>query len=88
MANTDVVSSSSLFSSTDNNTNRLSSHVPWGNNRTYIDQGSCCGHPARLSGVISITTTLQYIWQYIGTPSAQHIIQDDQIRLSDAGSGT
>jgi hypothetical protein len=85
---TDAVQASSIFSSSDNNTNRLSAHTPWSNNRTYFDQGNCCGSPTRISGNIPITLNQQYFWHFIGLPALQSVVQDGQIHLTDGGSST
>ncbi len=84
---TDQIKNSSIFSSTDYGSNRLSSHIPWGNARTYFDQGVCCGSPTRLSGDINITLNRPYFWHYIGLPNSQMVVRNGKVRLSDPGSG-
>lgn len=88
VATTDSIRTSSLFASTDNHTNRLSSHTPWNNGTTYFDQGNCCGSPTRLNGYVPISLSEQYIWYFMGQPSMQGVFQDGQVRLSDGGAGT
>jgi len=88
VATTDKFQTSSLFASTDNHTNRLSVHLPWGSVNTFFDQGICCGTPARLYGNIPISLQQPYVWYFAGLPNLQGVFQDGKIRLSDAGAGT
>lgn len=88
VATTDSIRNSSLFASTDNHSNRLSTHTPWSNGTTYFDQGICCGNPARLYGNIPISISEQYIWYFMGLPSMQAVFQDGQGQLRDTGAGT
>lgn len=88
VATTDSIRTSSLFASTDNHTNRLSSHTPWSDGTTYFDQGLCCGNPARLSGNFPITLLQQNIWHFMGLPTLQWVLKDARLQLSDTGAGT
>jgi uncharacterized repeat protein (TIGR01451 family) len=84
MATTDRKKNSFIFASMKTHNHRLSSHIPWGNGRTYFDHGQCCGNPARLNGGVSITTGEQYFWHYIADGNAtQAVVQDGEVKLSD-----
>ena len=87
VATTDVKKSSTLFGSSDGTSNRLSIHLPWGNNLTYFDQGPCCGAPNRLNGAVPISLSTAYVWQFIGAPDTQEIVQDGEIQLADGSAG-
>lgn len=86
VATTDTVKNSFLFLSIDNTNNRVGVHAPWGNNRTYFDLGPCCGNPTRLQGVVPIATSTGYIWQFVGAPGEQLVVQDGVVVLSDGGA--
>ncbi|CAA6803449.1 MAG: Unknown protein [uncultured Campylobacterales bacterium] len=89
VAATDRIENHFLFSSNSalQTNSRISAHTPWGNNRTYFDHGTCCGNPARLSGVFSITIAQQYIWNFIANTTSQQVLRDGRIQLSDGGAG-
>jgi len=87
LATTDVVTNSSLFSSTDNHRNRLSTHLPWGSNLSFYDHGFCCSPPARMYGNVPITLSRGYIWHFIGEPTYQAVVRDGETLLSDGGAG-
>ena len=83
---TDRVKSSTAFGSNSSAKNRLSSHIPWGDNNVYFDQGMCCGSPTRLAGNTSINLLVQNIWHFIGLPDDQSVLRDGKVRLSDSGA--
>ncbi len=87
VATTDLVKRSFLFYSSDNSNNRLGVHAPWSDNNTYYDQGPCCGNPTRLTGAVPISPSTGYVWQFIGAPGEQAVVQDGVIALSDGGAG-
>ena len=88
VATTDKIQNSSLFASTDNHTNRLSTHLPWGNGTTFFDQGICCSAPGRMYGSIPITLMQQSVWHFVGLPNLQRVLKDGKTELSDGGAST
>ena len=83
---TDTFKASTAFGSNSSARNRLSSHLPWADNKTYFDQGICCGSPTRLSGATPINLLEQNIWHFIGLPDEQSVSRDARVRLSDSGA--
>ena len=87
-ATTDEIKRSFLFGSNGIGNNRISTHVPWSDNRTYFDHGPCCGNPARLRDVIPITLNEAYLWQFIAQPGLQAVVRNGDTQFSDGGAGT